>query len=199
MPASLGQKTMAASFPVTLASNQSPLDVSLVTSPLDVQQVSALAWHVINDSGTMTSLTQMNGQAIAMGTGLRSAGTQRVTIATDDLVPVSGSVTVASTTLTATVAPTGLASSVSGRQVVATAGTAAQFTSQACKVVAITAETDNTGYIVVGDSAVVAALATRKGLPLAAGDTAIFAVSNMNVLYMDTTVNGDGVTWVVLA
>lgn len=38
---------------------------------------------------TVTSLTQMNGQAIAMGTGTRSAGTQRVTIATDDLVPVS--------------------------------------------------------------------------------------------------------------
>jgi hypothetical protein len=42
---------------------------------------------------TVTSLTQMNGQAIAMGTGVRTAGTQRVTIATDDSVPV----TVAST------------------------------------------------------------------------------------------------------
>ena len=40
---------------------------------------------------TVTSLTQMNGQAIAMGTGVRSAGTQRVTIATDDVVPVSQS------------------------------------------------------------------------------------------------------------
>lgn len=39
---------------------------------------------------TVTSLTQMNGQAIAMGTGVRSAGTQRVTIATDDVVPVTG-------------------------------------------------------------------------------------------------------------
>lgn len=40
---------------------------------------------------TVTSLTQMNGQAIAMGTGVRSAGTQRVTIATDDVVPCSQS------------------------------------------------------------------------------------------------------------
>lgn len=40
---------------------------------------------------TVTSLTQMNGQAIAMGTGVRSAGTQRVTIATDDVVPASQS------------------------------------------------------------------------------------------------------------
>lgn len=40
---------------------------------------------------TVTSLTQMNGQAIAMGTGVRTAGTQRVTIATDDVVPASQS------------------------------------------------------------------------------------------------------------
>lgn len=40
---------------------------------------------------TVTSLTQMNGAAIAMGTGTRSAGTQRVTIATDDIVPASQS------------------------------------------------------------------------------------------------------------
>lgn len=39
---------------------------------------------------TLTNLGQMAGQAIAMGTGVRSAGTQRVTIATDDSVPVTG-------------------------------------------------------------------------------------------------------------
>ena len=37
---------------------------------------------------TVTSLTQLNGQAIAMGTGVRTAGTQRVTIATDDAVNI---------------------------------------------------------------------------------------------------------------
>ncbi len=36
---------------------------------------------------TVTNLAQLGGQAIAMGTGTRSAGTQRVTIATDDVVP----------------------------------------------------------------------------------------------------------------
>ena len=39
---------------------------------------------------TVTNLSQMGGAAIAMGTGVRSAGTQRVTIATDDVVPVTG-------------------------------------------------------------------------------------------------------------
>lgn len=43
-------------------------------------------WNI----GTVTSLTQMNGQAISMGTGVRDAGTQRVTIATNDSVPVTG-------------------------------------------------------------------------------------------------------------
>lgn len=42
---------------------------------------------------TVTSLTQMNGAAISMNTGVRDAGTQRVTIATNDSVPVSGPIT----------------------------------------------------------------------------------------------------------
>lgn len=40
---------------------------------------------------TVTNLAQLAGTAIAMNTGLRAAGTQRVTIATDDIVPVSQS------------------------------------------------------------------------------------------------------------
>jgi hypothetical protein len=40
---------------------------------------------------TVTNLSQLGGQAIAMGTGVRTAGTQRVTIATDDVVPASQS------------------------------------------------------------------------------------------------------------
>lgn len=42
---------------------------------------------------TVTNLSQLGGTAVAMNTGIRSAGTQRVTIATDDLVPVSGPLT----------------------------------------------------------------------------------------------------------
>lgn len=38
---------------------------------------------------TVTNLSQLGGQAVAMGTGARSAGTLRVTVATDDLVAVS--------------------------------------------------------------------------------------------------------------
>jgi hypothetical protein len=51
---------------------------------------------------TVTNLSQLGGAAIAMGTGVRSAGTQRVTIATDDVVPVSGTVSVTGVALDAT-------------------------------------------------------------------------------------------------
>jgi hypothetical protein len=54
MPASLGQKTMAASFPVTLASNQGAVGVSILTSPLDVQQVGGTPWGVTDAGGSLT-------------------------------------------------------------------------------------------------------------------------------------------------
>ena len=83
-----------------------------------------------------------------------------------------------------------------GRKTVATAGTReALAVSTPCKKVDITAETDNTGIIVVGGSTVVAALATRRGIPLYAGDTYSFEIDNLADIYIDTTVSGDGCTY----
>lgn len=85
-----------------------------------------------------------------------------------------------------------------GRTVVTTAGTrVALATSTACKKVDITAETDNTGIIVVGGATVVAALATRQGVPLYAGDTYSLEIDDLADIYLDTTVSGDGVTYTV--
>lgn len=83
LPATLGQKAMTASMAVVLASDQAAIPVT-----------QSGTWNIgtvttVTTVSTVTSLTQMNGQAIAMGTGVRTAGTQRVTIATDDLVPIS--------------------------------------------------------------------------------------------------------------
>lgn len=83
----------------------------------------------------------------------------------------------------------------SGRKTVAEAGKAEALGSGGCNWVILTAETDNTGIIVVGDSKVVAALATRQGTPLSAGDTVTLPVASLGVVYLDTTVNGDGVTF----
>ena len=82
------------------------------TGNFTVTQGTGTNLHTVVDSGTITSLTQMNGQAIAMGTGARSAGTQRVTIATDDIVPASQSGTWNITNVSGTISlPTGAATS----------------------------------------------------------------------------------------
>lgn len=96
--------------------------------------------------------------------------------------------------------PTGVSDSVAdGRKTVTSAGTAEQFADLECRTVSITALSTNTGTVVIGASTVVAVAGSRRGTPLAASDTGIFAVSNMNLLYIDATVSGDGVSFTVLA
>src|SRR4051794_3191243 len=85
-----------------------------------------------------------------------------------------------------------------GRKIVTTAGTKVQLstTSVECAWIQIVAETDNTGIITFGDSEVVGVLASRKGVPLNAGDSEVIPVDNLTDIYLDTTVNGDGVTYI---
>lgn len=85
------------------------------------------------------------------------------------------------------------------RKVVTTSGTAvALAASTLCKEIIITAEVDNTGVIVVGGSSVVAALATRRGIPLSPGDSISISIDNLADVYIDSTVSGDGVTFLYL-
>jgi hypothetical protein len=73
------------------------------TSTTAVTQATGTNLHSVVDSGTITTvstvtnLSQMAGVAISLNTGVRDTGTQRVTIATNDVVPItdnSGSLTV---------------------------------------------------------------------------------------------------------
>jgi hypothetical protein len=64
--------------------------------------------------------------------------------------------------------------------------------------VVITALSGNTGVIVVGGSGVVASLSTRSGTPLLAGDTVILDVDDLAKVYIDSTVNGEGVSFTYL-
>ena len=88
-----------------------------------------------------------------------------------------------------------------GRTVVTTAGTrVALASSTACKEVLVTAEADNTGIVVLGAAAtVVAAIATRRGVPLSAGDSVVFQTDNLADLGLDSTVSTDGVTYVAFS
>lgn len=91
-----GQATMANSEPVVIASDQSTVPVSLASIPshavtnagtFAVQNTAATPAGT-NNIGDVDVLT-VNGVAPAFGTGLRGATVQRVTIATDDSVPVT--------------------------------------------------------------------------------------------------------------
>lgn len=92
-------------------------------------------------------------------------------------------------------AVTGASSIGDGTATLTTAGTAVQLSSQACSKVFIQAHESNTGTIVVGGSTVVAALAGRRGKTLFATQGDWFYVSNMNLLYIDSTVSGDKITF----
>lgn len=86
---------------------------------------------------------------------------------------------------------------IDGRKVVAAAGTAEVLGSKAVRfhTLYVTAETDNTGVMAVGDSTVVATVLTRRGTPLVAGDTLVVEDSSLGMVWLDSTVNGDGVTF----
>lgn len=107
------------------------VDGSAVTQPVSgsvtATQATGTNLHTVIDSGTVTTvstvtnLSQLGGTAISMNTGTRDAGTQRVTIATNDIVPASQSGTWTNTVtqgtasnLNAAVVGTGTAGSAAG-------------------------------------------------------------------------------------
>lgn len=85
-----------------------------------------------------------------------------------------------------------------GRKTVTTAATRETLVSSStpAKLVIITAETDNTGVIAIGGSTVVATVLTRRGTPLLAGDSMLLEVDDLLDIYLNSTVSGDGVTYV---
>lgn len=87
-----------------------------------------------------------------------------------------------------------------GRKFVTTAGArvAISATSVQVDTVLITAETDNTGVIVVGSLTVVATLASRQGTPLFAGESMVLEAVDLANVYLDATVSTDGVTYTYL-
>jgi len=79
-----------------------------------------------------------------------------------------------------------------GINTVATAGTQeALASSQAVKSVTIKALSTNTGLIYVGDSSV----SSTTGLQLSAGDSVSLDIANLATVYIDSAVNGEGVSY----
>lgn len=78
-----------------------------------------------------------------------------------------------------------------GQKTVSAAGTAEQLTAQACKAVSIAAKAANTGNIFIGGSTV----SSANGRILAPGDSIDLAIDNLNRLYIDAAVNGEGISY----
>lgn len=89
----------------------------------------------------------------------------------------------------------------SDRKVVTAAATAEAIDADngGVEQVVITAETDNTGVIAVGDSGVIATVLTRTGTPLLAGESITLPRVALEDVYIDATVSGDGVTYSFVA
>lgn len=83
-----------------------------------------------------------------------------------------------------------------GRQTVTTAGTRVQLAaSTPCISVCVTALAANTDKVVCGGPTVVAAAATRRGTPLAAGESVTYTVGDLRLVYLDAVVSGEGVSY----
>lgn len=93
----------------------------------------------------------------------------------------------------------------SGRTAVTTPGTPVRLSADPAPnadTVLVTAFTDNSDYVVVGSSNVVAALATRVGYPLAAGQSVVIGDYSSPVqpgdVWIDALVGTEGVTWIAV-
>lgn len=85
-----------------------------------------------------------------------------------------------------------------GRTVVTTAGTRVQLssTSTPASWVTVIALSSNTNQVNVGDVGVVAATGTtERGVPLLPMDSVTFKNVNLANMYIDSRVNGEGVTY----
>jgi hypothetical protein len=85
-----------------------------------------------------------------------------------------------------------------GNKLVTTAGTAVVLAaSTLAKWVTIQAYRSNTGYVAVGGSTVLASatVGTGRGISLAASESVTLPIANLNTVYVDSTVNGEGVRY----
>lgn len=105
-------------------------------------------------------------------------------VATDEInVNVENSVSITSPT-----------SVTSGKDTVTTAGTHEQMANVPCRGVSIKALSTNTGMIYLGPDGVAAA----TGYQLAAGESIDIAIDNVNRIYIDASVSGEGVTYLAV-
>jgi hypothetical protein len=91
---------------------------------------------------------------------------------------------------------------VSGRKVVSSAGTAEKLVADktGCFAGLITAEQSNSAPIVVGDSSIIAAAGSQRGVVLTPGNPPVmFSVRDVSTIYVNSQQNGDAACFVYFA
>lgn len=164
----------------------------------------------ISAGGSVTQYTDgTNGGGSSTGTVALGAGTDQILkpIPLDNVNAavrvniVAGTLSVGQNGTWQVIALSPISAMGHGVKTVSAAGTdeALSGSSVPCKKVVIQAQTDNTGKIAVGSSGVDATVATGTGVLLEPGDTFELEMSDLMLIYIDSTVNGDGVRYTYFA
>lgn len=172
----LGQKNMAGSSPVVIASDQASIPVA---ATLNAETTKVIGTINIASAQTIAAVTAITN---ALPAGSNVIG--HVITDTNSTTAVTGTVA------TSEVAPTTV---FNGKTSVTTAGTRVVLAaSTPVKSVTIKALSTNTGFIYVGNSTV----AASNGFQLLAGDSISMDIANLNTINIDSSVNGEGVSYI---
>jgi len=166
------------------------LETTLTAIETDQAAIEALLITIDSDTDAIKTAVQLIDNAIdgsEMQVDIVSSAALTVDLGSNN------DVTVTSGAITASHDITGGADGVT---TVSSAGTDVELASSTvCKKVDIQAQTDNTGLIAVGFTGVDATEATGTGVILKSGDTYSLEINNLNLIYIDSTVSGDGVRY----
>lgn len=161
-----GQATMANSAPVVLASNQASVPVA---ATLTAETTKVIGTVNIAASQSV-AVSTINSVAPAFGTGVRGATVQRVTIATDDSVPVTGTFWQATQPVSGTItANAGTGTMAVSNTVLSVVGGGTEAAAQR-----VTIASDSTGVLSVDDNG---GSLTVDGTVTANAGSGTFAVS----------------------
>lgn len=197
------KQAFGATGSVTQVDDSNPLPVIDLQAETTLQDIlSNMATSAKQDTNTNTlallTLAQNSTTAAQLGTLMQGATTTAApsytTARTNPLsLTTAGALRTDSSATTQPVSIAAPTSIYHNKKTVTTAGTRVVLaSSQAVRSVCIKALITNTGYIYIGDSS----LSSTNGFQLLAGDTVSLDISNLNTIYIDSSVSGEGVTYI---
>lgn len=191
-----GTYSLSTSQSGTLTANVAVTSSALPTGAATAANQTTL---IAKDFATQTTLASLLAQADIKISVLRDAllGVNSKTLSDLEalLTAIKDTGGIKKITDTVNVLSTGSSSMSSGVVNVTTAGTKVQLSDIACREVIIIAKRTNTGYIYVGGNTV---SSTSYGAELAAKDSITIPVNNVNKIYIDSSVSGEGISYVAV-